>query len=186
MRRDVQDARVLVENILGAVAVVHVVIHDHDAAELVRIEQVARGDRDVVQQAEAHAARGRGVMAGRAHERDAVVHLPPLHGIRERDARAGGQQRDLVRVRRDVRVGVETAAAPGAQLGQALQVARLVRRGCLLGRGRAEVQPLHARERAAGLQQVHNGAQAVGALRVARLGVLEKAVGVEVGGAHTR
>ena len=49
-------ARILVERVLGAVAVVHVEIEDRDALEAVRFERVHRADGDVVEDAEAHRA----------------------------------------------------------------------------------------------------------------------------------
>ena len=73
VRRGVEDVRLLVEDGLGAVAVVHVPVEDGDA--LAGGVQHRGGDGDVVDEAEAHGAVARGVMAGRAHEGGAVVEL---------------------------------------------------------------------------------------------------------------
>ena len=51
-----QHALVVLEDVLGAVAVVHVEVDDRDALEAVRFERVRRGDGDVVEEAEAHGA----------------------------------------------------------------------------------------------------------------------------------
>ena len=47
-------ARILVERVLGAVAVMHVEVEDRDALEAVRLDRVHRADRHVVEDAEAH------------------------------------------------------------------------------------------------------------------------------------
>ena len=67
MRGDVEDAWIVVEGILGAIAVVHIEVDDGDALEPVALARVPGGDGDVVQQAEAHRLGRAGVMAGRAH-----------------------------------------------------------------------------------------------------------------------
>src|SRR5438552_10860653 len=61
---------------------------------------VAGGDRDVVEEAEAHRAAGKGMVARWAHEREAA----PLDGV---DRTPRGQQRGLVARRRGDRVRVE-------------------------------------------------------------------------------
>ena len=58
---------VALEDLLGAVAVVHVEIDDRDSVQTVRFDRVTRCDRDVVEDAEAHRARTAGVMARRAN-----------------------------------------------------------------------------------------------------------------------
>ena len=67
--RDVEDARVVVEHPLRAVAVVDVDVDDRDAREPAR-ERVRRGDRDVVEEAEAHRAVALGVVARRPDQRE--------------------------------------------------------------------------------------------------------------------
>ncbi len=62
---DHQHALVVGEDVLGAVAVMDVEVDDRDALEAVHVERAARRDGDVVDEAEAHRARARRVMAGR-------------------------------------------------------------------------------------------------------------------------
>ena len=57
VRRGVEHARVAPENMLRAVAVVHVEIDDGDALDAMNGLSVARGDRRVVEEAKAHRGR---------------------------------------------------------------------------------------------------------------------------------
>ena len=68
VRRHEQHRRILVEDPLRAVAVMHVVVDDRDAGAAARA-RVGRADGDVVVETEAHRAIGFGVMARRAHQR---------------------------------------------------------------------------------------------------------------------
>ena len=70
---DEQHARIVVEHGLRAVAVVGVVVEDHDPLALVG--QRGGDDRDVGDQAEPHRLDGGGVMAGRAHGAERGVAL---------------------------------------------------------------------------------------------------------------
>ena len=92
MGREVLHARLALEAVLGAVAVVHVEIEDRHALEAVHVQRLAGADRDAVEQAEAHGALGLGVMAGRAQRAERVVGLAADHGIDRGDRRAGGAQ----------------------------------------------------------------------------------------------
>ena len=66
MCRNVEDPRVVPEDVLRAVAVMDVPVDDEHAFALVR--ELCRGDRDVVEQAEPLAARPGRVMPGRARQ----------------------------------------------------------------------------------------------------------------------
>ena len=55
MRAEKQNGRILVEDVLRAVAVMHVPVHDQDALQAVALDRVARPDCDVVEDAESHA-----------------------------------------------------------------------------------------------------------------------------------
>ncbi len=66
---------VLQERRLGPVAVMRVVIH-HQHAACPALQQVARRDGDIVENAEAHGARGFGVMTRRADQGERVGSLP--------------------------------------------------------------------------------------------------------------
>jgi hypothetical protein len=68
----------------------HVEIHDGDALGVVRLLRMARRDRGVVEQAEAHRGRGLGMVARRArrHER---VRGPAGHHLVDRERGAAGR-----------------------------------------------------------------------------------------------
>ncbi len=79
MRRAIHHGRIGPEDRLGAVAVVHVEIDDGRALGAVAALGVARGDRRVVEQAEAHRHRGFRMMPGRANRHEGVRGLPGHH-----------------------------------------------------------------------------------------------------------
>ncbi len=81
MDAEEHHTRIFVENVLCAVAVMHVPVHQEYAVELVRRQGVVGGEGDVVEQAEAHAARRRGVMAGGANQAQGVDILAAHDGI---------------------------------------------------------------------------------------------------------
>ena len=72
MRAEVEDRSIAIEDILRAVTVVDVPIDDRHLGDPVLLLRVARGDGDIIKQAETHAAIGRGMMAGRPHGAERV------------------------------------------------------------------------------------------------------------------
>jgi hypothetical protein len=80
---------------------------DRDALGEARGLERARGDGDVVEEAEAHHAIARGVVAGRAHERDARRRLAARDLRGEIDRGARGAERGVDGDRAGARVGVE-------------------------------------------------------------------------------
>ncbi len=100
MERDEEDAVVVPEDRLRAVAVMHVPVDDRDALEPELALGDARRDGDVVEDAEAHRAAGERVMAGRPHERE-----PSAQRRLDRGARR--ERRRLVRRLGAERVAVE-------------------------------------------------------------------------------
>src|SRR5690606_19367160 len=78
---EVEDAAVLVENVLGAVAVVHVPVDDGDALQSVDGAGVTGRDGDIVEDAETHAPVGGGVVSGRADCTEGVAVFPGDHGV---------------------------------------------------------------------------------------------------------
>ena len=104
-----------VEGVLGAVAVVDVPVDDQDALDAVGSLGVAGGDDDVVEDAEAHAEVGDGMVAGRADVGEDPRRPAGDGGIDRGHAGAGGQQGDLVRVGRDRRALTGIAAASRAK-----------------------------------------------------------------------
>ena len=89
----------------------HVPIDDQDARQAVGLAGVLGGQGDVVEQAEAHAARRRGVMARRPDQAQGVAVLAAEHRIHGGRAGAGRRQGDRERLRADHGVAVEMAAA---------------------------------------------------------------------------
>ena len=106
MHRHVEHLRIVLEDVLRAVAVMHVVVDDGDAVGAERAG-VRGGDGDVVVEAEAHRAVALGVMAGRPHQRERAACAAAHHPLDGVDRGAGREQRDLVRSRGRVGVGIE-------------------------------------------------------------------------------
>ena len=95
-----QDARVVSENLLGAVAVVHVEIDDGHALEPVFRQRVGGAYGDVVEQAEAHGASGLCVMSGRPHAAEGGVRAVCHDQVHAQHGCAGRSLRSAQRVRR--------------------------------------------------------------------------------------
>jgi hypothetical protein len=91
--RDEQDARVAAEDLVGPVAVVDVPVEDQHALGAVRRRRMARRDRRVAEEAEAHRAVGLGVVARGTQRREAGGGLAGQQRVDERDAAAGRAQR---------------------------------------------------------------------------------------------
>src|SRR6202012_4394862 len=92
-----QHALVAGDDVLGAVAVVDVEVDDGHALEAAHVERVARGDGDVVVEAEAHRGVARGVVAGRPDGAEGVLGAAVQHEVGGGDGGAGGAQRGLAR-----------------------------------------------------------------------------------------
>ena len=97
----------------------HVEIDDRHALDAVAVLRVARRDRRVVEQAEAHRPRRLGVMAGRAHGDEGVRRLLVHHLVDRVHGAAGAAQGGLEAARRHRGVGVEPhqAFAPATHRG---------------------------------------------------------------------
>jgi hypothetical protein len=99
--------RVLPEDGLRAVPVVHVPVHDEDApGEIHRLEP-PRGDDDVVEEAEARRSRAPRVVAGRAGERERGPGMPRGDELRRRDGTARAGDGGEERAPRHGRVGID-------------------------------------------------------------------------------
>ena len=110
VHRHVEHVRIGLEDVLRAVAVVDVVVDDGDAGRAERA-RMRGGNRDVVEQAEAHRAVPFRVVARRPHQRHRRQMRRADHPLDGVDARARREQRDLVRFRRRVGVGIERRRA---------------------------------------------------------------------------
>ena len=169
---DEQHARVGVEHVLRAVAVMRVVVDDEHALAL-RGER--RGDdSDVRDEAEPHRHRAVRVVPRRSHRTERRVPFAPTQCVDSGEPRPGRQRGRPPGARARVRVGVETTAAAGADLLDAIEVRGrvhaleiLTRRGDRLERNqRVDVGvTLHTRQ---------HGLQSFGPFGVSRAGqVLE-------------
>ncbi len=114
MRRDVEHALVVVEDVLGAVAVVHVPVDDGHPVALRR--QLRRGDRDAVEETESHRPVGHGVMPGRPTGRERNVTLALVERRDGVEHRSDRPECRGPRTRHDRGVGVEVATTGGTEL----------------------------------------------------------------------
>ena len=81
MGRTVDNGRVVPEDVLRAVAMMHVEIDDRDPFGAVGRLGVARGDGRVVEEAEAHRGRDFGVVPRRARRDEGVANLAADHFV---------------------------------------------------------------------------------------------------------
>ena len=107
MGRTVDDGRIVPEDVLRAVAMMHVEIDDRDPFGAVGRLGVARGDRCVIEEAEAHRVRDFGVVPRRARGDEGVANLAAHHFVDGEDGAAGRAQRSFVRARRQRRILVD-------------------------------------------------------------------------------
>ncbi len=89
----------------------HVEIDDRRALDAVALLRIARRDRYVVEQAEAHRSRRLGVMAGRAYGDEGICRFLVHHFIDRPHGAAGAAQRGLEAAGRHRGVGIELDSA---------------------------------------------------------------------------
>ena len=77
MQRDVQHPRVFVEDVLNAVAVVHVPIQDEHPPRGASLERDARGDRGVVEETETGGTAAIGVVSWRSDDGERAIRTSP-------------------------------------------------------------------------------------------------------------
>src|SRR6476659_7079131 len=186
MRTGVENARIGVEDLLRAVAVVDVEIDDRDPLQPVITLRVSRADTDVVEQAEPHGPFGFGVVARRAARDEGVLHLIVEHLVNGLHRRTDAAQHDLPRrglhhgvaaVEIDI-TGVRAGGFEPVDVAVGVHVARRIEIGDvgLLAHQRVELGPAEHR--------FHN-AVAVGPLRMAVRGlVIGEARMVQKQGCH--
>jgi len=164
--REVEHGRALVKGILGAVAVVHVKIHNENTLQASLGQGVVSGDGHVVEQAEAHPPAGQGVVARRTHQSEPVVHRTVQYRLDQVHESPRRHERRFVGAGSHVGVQVQMTAAPLRDAAYLFNVARrVVALQPLLGDGRGgdSLQPIQG---ARLFQQVHDRHQALVVLRV--------------------
>ena len=90
MRAEEQHGAIGIKNVLRAVAVVYVPVRDQNAFRPVGALRMAGGDRHAIKEAEAHTARGAGVVPGWANDAECVAHLPGEDGVDSGEGAARG------------------------------------------------------------------------------------------------
>ena len=122
MGRNVQNRGILLEEVLSAVSVVNVPVEDQDPLDARLRTKSARGDGDVVEQAEAHGAVRFGVMSGWTNGGDSRLHFARSDETREVDGATSGEQRDVEALLRNIGVGVDVAGCPADGIGDDFEV----------------------------------------------------------------
>ena len=95
----VENVRRFAERVLGPVSVMDVPIQNQDPLDLVLLLYVDRGDRDVVEQAEAHRAIPLGVVPRGSHGTEGSANLPIHHRVHRCQSCSCGRERRMVRLR---------------------------------------------------------------------------------------
>ena len=167
VRAEKEHRRIGVEDVLRAVAVVHVPIHDQDARYAVFALRVARGEGHVIEEAEAHAAASAGVVSRRPHGAERVLHVAGHHRVDGVQHAACGQCRDVPGIWRNVGIACAEVGPPGFDIApRGAQVLRGVAEQKLVFSGRARVHGHQAREQAGAAQPLHNGIESLRPFRM--------------------
>ena len=182
---DHQHAVVAGDDVLGAVAVVHVEVDDRHPRQAARVERMARGDGHVVEEAEAHRLVARGMVPGRAHGAERAGGAAGDDVVGGRHGSAGRAQHRVPGGGAGRGVGVDSTGAAGGpdrfeQVAQLGHVAAAV--------GQLDVAQVHLRgiahvERhveAGGAQVVVDRVQPLRAFRVAPAHLVAATIGVGV------
>lgn len=123
MQAGKKDTGFVFKQMLSAIAVVNIKIHDGHTLELVLIQQMLRPNGDVVEQAEAHSSIPFGMMTWRAHRAKGVSDTrQPIrqqgsrsshHRIDRRQYPSGCEHGDIKTVTVEVSVTVQMNQPPG-------------------------------------------------------------------------
>src|SRR5206468_1165850 len=129
--------------------------------------RITRRNSDIVEQAEAHAGIGRGMMAGRTHDAERVLCFPAGHRIHGIQHAADGLQRYFERARADLGVaGAQGCQAMGYVAPDDLDVlAAVAERELVLAR-RARPDAQRILDRSLALQRMQHGVAALRTLRM--------------------
>lgn len=106
-----QDSCVILDQVLGAVAVVNVEIDDRHAGQAMVIQRVPRRDGDRPEQAEAHGDLALGMVTGRAHRGKGVADLPGQDHVDPAQRRPDRPVCRGERAGREMRIGIQRAPA---------------------------------------------------------------------------
>ncbi len=108
--RTQHHARIVVKDVLGAVAVMHIEIRDRHPAQAMRCQRMRRSDGNVVEDTEAHRPRPFGMVTGRTDVAKGVLHLASHHQIHAHHCGSRGTQRS--RIAKGVHAGVAIELDP--------------------------------------------------------------------------
>ena len=143
VQRDRENRRVLVKRHLGSIAVVRVPVHDGHTLDAKGILCMTDGNRDVAEDAAAHAHVGERVVAWRPNEGVGVVEFPLDDSVDGRDARPCGEECDLEARAVDERILAGVSAGSVAEVANEVDVRCVVDAGDLLQGGRLWTKPPH-------------------------------------------
>ena len=105
MRAHIENAGILFEQMLGAIAVVYIPVNDENFFEIVLVLQVAGGNRDVVKKTKPQRGIVLGMVTGWANECEAVIDAAMCDLIGQVQYRACGKARNLKGLGRNGHIG---------------------------------------------------------------------------------
>jgi hypothetical protein len=172
MGRAVERVGIILDQLLGPVAVMHVEIHDGDARQPMHRARVPRTDHDVVEQTEAHRLLVLGMMTRRTHGAEGVADLAAGDRIDRTDHGAGGAQGRPAGPRREDGVVVDAdPLRPGKCCEHGIDVCTGVHPPDLFQAGKRRIPAVKEMELLR-LQRAQHRAQPVGRFRMAFPGVM--------------
>ena len=95
MCAEIKDRSVIIKNVLGAVAVVIIPVHDQHAADAMLLLQIPGSNGDIIEDAESHTAIRCGVMARRAYGSESIPDFTVHHRVHHVQNSAGSEFRSL-------------------------------------------------------------------------------------------
>ena len=122
MHRNGQDVRIVIENRLGSVAVVHVPVDHRDAQVGARAARGADGDGDIGEEAEPHRVVGQAVMSRRSGQRIGVLVLAVQYAFNRRDCEASRLLADFIGAGTEGRTQAHLAAV---RVGQRFEIGQV-------------------------------------------------------------
>jgi len=189
-KADHQHPIVASNDVLGAIAMVHIEVDDRDTLQSMRCQCMACRDGDVVEEAKAHCRAVRRMVTRWAHRTEGIAHLACHHRVGGGDGRTGGTANRGPGAGPGHRVGVEDmgSATRGQRLQCALQpidMRRIVRLAYTVQIDQWRLAPLQHGSQAAGLQLLVDGFQPLWRLGVTARHHMGEAVRMtEEGGGH--